>query len=281
MSLVVNKLKSLGVLSVSEDSSGNAGASLAAYCAAAGMTAEIYVPDYTSLSKVNQIRHFGATVNLVAGDRAAAAAAAQTGTRDSFYAGHSWSPWFDCGVKSLAYELAIQRDGEVPDWIVVPLGGGSLVTGLLKGFGELYRASRVKKIPRLLAVQTSRCAPIYEAWSSGKEKVQPIQDTKPTLAEGVALQNPIRGNQVLKMMNNSDGIITVVDEDEILTAWKTLGRQGLFVEPTSAVALAGLQKSLSSNGTSSIEENHKVVMILTGNGLKTKPELFKNPGLGL
>jgi len=126
-------------------------------------------------------------------------------------------------------------------------------------------------MPRIVAVQAANCSPIYKAFSEGKKIVRPF-DTKPTYAEGVALTDPVRGNQVLREIKKSNGIVTTVNEKEILSAWRGSAVAGFFTEPTSAVSLAGALKLMTGEGL--IKSDEKVVIIMTGHGLKTKPEII-------
>lgn len=197
IAVCVNHLSGLGIKTVAEDSSGNAGASTAAYTAGAGIHADIYVPDDTSPAKISQIHVYGAQCHLVPGTRTETSKEAQRARDGIQYIGHSWNPFFACGIKSVAYEVAEQSGWCPPDWIVTPAGGGSLVMGLIDGFTELLAAGYVQRLPRILVVQSAACAPIYEAWIRGEPEVSGVEPRQ-TYAEGVALPSPSRGNQVLQ-----------------------------------------------------------------------------------
>src|SRR5205085_8025244 len=153
--VMVSQLQRWGVRHVVEDSSGNAGASVAAYAAKAGMTCDIFIPATTSAGKAAQIAMYGATLRRISGSREqtteAALAAATNGA--AFYASHNWSPHFVAGMKTVAYEVAEQLQWQAPDWIVLPVGGGSLLVGVYLGFRDLVDAGIVPRMPKLLAVQ--------------------------------------------------------------------------------------------------------------------------------
>ena len=153
MTVMVSYLKSRGLDRVLEDSSGNAGASLAAYAAAAGMGCRILVPETASYPKIAQIAAGGADVVTIKGSRQDVAEAALRQSAEIFYASHNWQPFFVEGIKTLAYELWEQLGFAAPDSIVVPLGYGSNVLGADVGFAELLRRGEIGRRPRIFGVQ--------------------------------------------------------------------------------------------------------------------------------
>ena len=271
IAVCLNHLSGLGVRTVSEDSSGNAGASTAAYASAAGIHANIYVPENTSPAKIGQIGIYGAQCHLVPGTRTESAREARREREGVHYIGHSWNPFFACGIRSVAYEIAEQSDWCPPDWIVTPAGGGSLVMGLVDGFTELLAAGYIDKLPRILAVQSAACAPIYQAWWRNDAAVTGVEPQQ-TYAEGVALPNPPRGTQVLQAIRRINGVMLAVNDAELLSCWRDMARSGLFMEPTSAIAVAGAWQATGSRGL--IDPEQRVVILITGHGLKTKPTLM-------
>ena len=271
IAVCVNHLSSLGIQAVAEDSSGNAGASTAAYAAVADIYAQIFVPDGTSSAKVNQIRIYGAKCQLIPGTRSDSTREAQRARDGVYYMGHSLNPLFACGIKSIAYEIAEQSAWSPPDWIVTPLGGGSLVMGLIDGFNDLLAAGYVTTLPRILAVQSAACAPIYQAWVRNEHEVAAVE-SHPTLAEGVALLSPVRGNQVLQAIRRYNAIVLAVDDDELMSCWRDVAKIGHFIEPTSAVAVAGAWQAKERQNL--FRPNQRVVIVVTGHGLKTKQSLI-------
>jgi hypothetical protein len=167
MTVMVSYLKSRGVTEVLEDSSGNAGASLSAYCARAGMRCRILVPETASYPKIAQIAACGADVVTIRGSRQDVADAALAMSRDLFYASHNWQPFFAEGTKTLAYELWEQLNFRAPDSVVVPVGYGANVLGCDRGFSELLRRGEIVRMPRLYGVQAANCAPYYAAFRTG------------------------------------------------------------------------------------------------------------------
>ena len=272
--VLVSYLKSRGVTRVLEDSSGNAGASLSAYAAAAGLTCRILVPETASYPKIAQIAACGADVVTIRGSRQQVAEAALRQSAEIFYASHNWQPFFVEGTKTLAYELWEQAGFRAPDNVVVPLGYGSSVLGAERGFAELVRSGEIGRRPRLFGVQAAGCAPFAAAFHEGVEHLVPTE-IRPTVAEGIATPRPTRVTEVLRAVRDTGGTIVAVEEAEIVHALRELARRGLYVEPTSAAAAAGLTRLLAS-GT--VRPQEYTVLVLTGSGLKasaTTGELLK------
>jgi threonine synthase len=262
--VMVSYLRSRGIARVLEDSSGNAGASLSAYAAAAGMACRILVPETASYPKIAQIAAGGADVVTIPGSRQEVAEAALRQSAEIFYASHNWQPFFVEGVKTLAYELWEQLGFAAPDNLVVPLGYGSNVLGAERGFDELVRVGEIARGPRLFGVQAARCAPLEAAFRAGTERLVPAP-VGPTIAEGIATARPTRVAEVLRAVRASGGVVVAVEEAEIVAALRGLARRGLYVEPTAAAAAAGLTRLLASGA---IRPDEATVLVLTGSGLK-------------
>jgi threonine synthase len=275
--LVINHLIEVGVGQIHEDSSGNAGASLAAYAAAAGIPCRIYVPQAAPAAKLVQIAAMGADLRPVAGTRQAVTEAAFAAAGESFYASHNWHPFFIEGTKTLAFELWEQLGFRVPDNILVPTGYGSNILGLERGFDELERSGEITTRPRLFAVQAANCAALAAAWASGEDRFVPFA-AGPTIADGIATPRPVRIAEVLRALRRSKGGIAAVAESEIMPALAALGRLGFFVEPTAATAAAALT-NLLRDGTIAAEET--TVVVLTGHGLKAAERIGELLGVRL
>ena len=276
MTAMVTHLKNCGVAEVLEDSSGNAGASLSAYCARAGMRCRILVPETASYPKIAQIAACGADVITVPGSRQDVADAALAMSREIFYASHNWQPFFAEGTKTLAYELWEQLGFRAPDNIVVPVGYGANVLGCDRGYSELLRNGEIRRMPRLYGVQAANCAPYYAAFRAGVEHIVPAPVT-PTLAEGIASSKPTRMREVLAPVRASGGEIMAVTEDEIVVALAALARKGFYVEPTSAAAAAGLSQLIARGA---IRRGETTVLVLTGSGLKASERIGQLLNLG-
>jgi threonine synthase len=262
--VMVSYLRSRGIDRVLEDSSGNAGASLAAYAAASRLSCQILVPETASYPKIAQIAACGADVVTIPGSRQDVADAALRQSAELFYASHNWQPFFVEGIKTLAYELWEQLAFRPPDNVIVPLGYGSNVLGCARGFDELLRRGEIGARPRLFGVQAANCAPYHAAWRAGVEHLVPTT-IAPTVAEGIASAKPTRVAEVLRAVRESGGTVVAVEEAEIVDALGALARKGLYVEPTSAAAAAGLSR-LQASGA--IGPRETTVLVLTGSGLK-------------
>ena len=269
MTVMISHLKSRGVQHVLEDSSGNAGASLSAYAAAAGMRCRILVPETASYPKIVQIAACGAEVVTVSGSRQDVAEAALRMSREIFYASHNWQPYFIEGTKTLAYELWEALGFQAPDNVVTPLGYGSNVLGLDRGFDELLRNGEIDRRPRIFGVQAANCAPCHAAWLAGGEEPVPVP-VSPTVAEGIASARPTRLVEVLRAVRRCAGGIVAVEETEIIRALEGLARMGLYVEPTSAATAAGLSRLLAAGD---IRDGETTVVVLTGSGLKSSGQI--------
>lgn len=238
--VLIAKALELGVTHVVQDSSGNAGASIAAYAARARMRCEVYVPTGTSAAKTRAIAGHGATVTVVPGTRedCAAAAAKAANAPGVFYASHVHNPFFHEGTKTYAYEIWEQL-GEVPDTLVLPVGNGTLVLGAVRGFTDLRDAGLSDRLPRVVAVQAAACAPLARAFVAGRDAAEPVVNAG-TAAEGIAIAAPARHRQILAAVRATGGAIVSVSEGAIATARSRLATRGWHVEPTTAVNLAVL-----------------------------------------
>jgi threonine synthase len=238
----------LGVQHIVADSSGNAGTAIAAYAARAGIHSDIYVPQTTSSKKIKQIMLHGATVHAIEGTRedTAAAAIAAVEQQGLFYASHVYNPFFFQGTKTYVFELWEQNEDRLPDVLVLPVGNGTLVLGAYYGCLDLLHAGLIDHLPHFLAVQAENCAPLALAFEQGQPTAMPVTN-RGTLAEGIAIAAPARGQQILAAIRATDGAIITVSETEIEHAQITLAAQGLFVEPTSAAPYAGFLAAINAH----------------------------------
>src|SRR5437660_12827949 len=194
--VMINHLLEVGVGPIHEDSSGNAGASIATYAAGAGIPCRIYVPATAPRGKLVQIAATGAEVRAIPGSRQAVTDAALAAVGGSFYASHNWQPFFIEGTKTLAYELWEQLGFRVPDNILVPTGYGSNILGLDRGFDELERRGEIDRRPHLFAVQAADCAAFAAAWAAGADGYVPFAPSA-TVADGIATVKPVRAAEAL------------------------------------------------------------------------------------
>ncbi len=265
---MMNQLVHMGVESVVEDSSGNAGASLAAHAARFGINAQIFVPAYASPAKQHQISIYGVDVIPIDGSRKETEKAAQAYVGGGkAYASHAYNPAYLAGQVTAAWETWEQLRGTAPDWIICPVAQGGQFLGYWLGFSLLLQAGLVEKLPRLVAVQSTLIAPLYQAWSQGLVHVPEVEPAGQTAAEGVAITKPARGKRLLQALRETNGKVIIVDEEEIFNSQITLAQKGYYIEPTSALALAGYRQMMGD-----IEEDAVVMLPLTGSGLKSVPK---------
>ena len=262
--VMFNWLHTRGVKHVVEDSSGNAGASVAAYAARTGIEAEIYAPEHTSPVKLAQISIYGARVHRVFGPRIKATeAAVQAVKMGAVYASHAYNPVYLLGQQTAAWEVWEQLGHKVPDWYVVPVGQGGKLLGLWLGFQRLLAAGLIEKTPRLVAVQPALLNPLCRAYNQNLTKLPVIERKRSSMAEGLAIPKPVRWKRMLQALKKSQGKCIAVEEEEILSAHNKLARIGFYVEPTSAVVAAALPQLYEV-----AEQRETIVVSLTGSGLK-------------
>ncbi len=264
--VTVSWLRARGVRELVVDSSGNAGASFAAYAAGAGLRLRVFVPADASPPKLLQVRAHGATLVTVTGSRSAtgdaARAAVETAGPEVAYASHLWHASFLAGTATFAYELFEQLGNRAPDAVIVPLGGGTLLLGIHLGFSRLLAAGLIDKVPRLIGVQSTACAPLARAFEAGTAEAEALEPG-PTIAEGIRIALPPRSRQILAAIRETSGDIVEVTDDEIRASLHKLLEQGLFVEPTSATAHAALGHVLARDYA-----HETIVLGLTAHGLK-------------
>jgi len=249
---------------ISEDSSGNAGASIAAYAARAGLRARIYVPEGASGRKVEQARAYGAEVVRVPGSRERVAQEAQRPEPGKVYVGHIYHPIFRDGIRSLAYELAEQFGWRMPDAIYLPTSAGTLLLGVLDGLRHLEESGLIDRPPRVVACQTEQVSPLYHLMR-GSKYVPP--ERVDSIADALIGTNPPLLDLMAEGLRNAGGDAEVVGEGEIFEAFSELARKGFFVEPSSAVAYAAYRKRLESGEA---PRGERALIVLTGSGLKSE-----------
>ncbi|HAY98197.1 pyridoxal-5'-phosphate-dependent protein subunit beta [Mesotoga sp. SC_NapDC2] len=262
-SVLISYAREHSVKSVVEDSSGNAGCSIAAYASRAGMRCEIFVPDSTSQSKLNQIAAYNSRVKLVKGSRDDVAREILETASMEFYASHVYNPFFLHGTKTFAFEVCEQLGWKSPDAVVVPVGNGTLLLGVAIGFDELRSEGVVNRVPKIIAVQSKNCSPLLQAFNKKSDLPLPLKIEK-TIAEGIAIERPVRGAQILKAVTRSNGTFIGVAEDEIVEAGIEMAGRGFFIEPTAAATIAGLKKYVTSSSSHDL-----IVSVFSGHGLKT------------
>jgi threonine synthase len=271
--VIAAMLKSRRVTEAVEDSSGNAGASFAAYAARAGIKVRIFVPESASGPKRKQIEAYGAELVPVAGSRTDVAEAVKKEPNGGVaYASHAYLPFNLPGYATAAYEIFEQLGNKAPGAVIVPAGQGGLLLGLYRGFEALriannttkntppIRDKQIRNIPKMIGIQARACAPLWAMFTAGREGLGLVADNS-TLAEGVRVHFPLRGDAVLKAVAASQGYMCAADEEDILPARDALARLGFYVEPTSAIVWPVLEQII-------LDLPDPVVVILTGSGYK-------------
>jgi threonine synthase len=230
--------KSIGVESVVQDSSGNAGNSVAAYCARAGIKCEIFVPEGTSPKKIDMIRAHGATCTVVPGsrDHCADVCREKVEREGVYYANHVYNPFFYEGTKTYIYEVYEQLH-RIPENIVIPVGNGTLFLGVMRGLEELLSAGCIDHMPQIIALQTETCDPLLRAAAQGLD--EPAEVTpQPTIAEGIAIGKPMRGKEILTYAKKHGVRFIHAPEAGILDARARLAAKGIYCEHTTAANYA-------------------------------------------
>jgi len=248
---------------ITEDSSGNAGASIAAYAARAGLKAKIYVPEDVSGPKFSQIQFYGSEVIKVSGTRSEVAEEAQKTERGKYYVGHILHPLFRDGIRSLAYEIAEKFGWHAPERVYLPVSAGTLLLGVIEGFKHLVKSNIIASMPKIVACQTQQVSPLYHYFKN-LSYTPPERIT--SIADALVSVNPPLLDLMVKHLTEARGDAIIVEESEIFNAFKELAGKGFFVEPSSAVAYAAYKKQLKNR---EISKANKTVIILTGTGLKT------------
>lgn len=268
MALAVSMAKHLGAKSLSAPSAGNAAGALAAYGARAGLPVTVAMPVDTPKPFFDECELYGATIHRVSGTIADAGRfLREHGPKDAFDISTLREPYRIEGKKTMAYELVEQFDGDVPDVILYPTGGGTGLIGMWKAFGEMAALGWIpsERRPRFVSVQASGCAPVVKAFEEGSDRTQPWPDAQ-TKAYGLRVPAPLGGFLCVRALRETGGTAIAIDEDAISKATAALAaRSGIDVCPECGAAWAALA-SLRASGF--IQPQHRVVVFNTGTGLK-------------
>lgn len=262
--VLIAHCRSIGVESVVQDSSGNAGNSVAAYCAKAGIACEIFVPEGTSPNKIEMIRAHGAEVHVIPGsrDHCADVCRSKVWTEGKYYANHVYNPFFYEGTKTYIYEVYEQLH-RIPEIIVIPLGNGTLFIGVMKALEEFLSAGIIEKMPQIIAVQSEHCDPFVKAVEQ-ESKIPAAVDPKPTYAEGIAIGVPMRGEEILEYIYKYNVRLIAAPEDQILEARAELAKKGIYCEHTTAASYAAYLRYCELYGPAK-----DVLISMCGAGLKS------------
>jgi threonine synthase len=261
--LIISHMAGLGIQEAVEDSSGNAGASFAGYCARAGIKARVFVPQSAAGPKRRQIEQYGAELVRIPGARSEAARAVLEAVRAGLaYGSHAFLPFGLPGIATIAYELMEQTNGSIGT-VIAPAGHGGLLLGMMRGFAALAQAGEIARQPYYVGVQAEPCSPMALAFKDGLVRLEDAPEGA-TLAEGVRVSKPVRAKAIIRELQNGAGEIIAIPESELLPGTHELAVRGIYCEPTSALVWAAASK-LKNNIPLPI------ILIISGNGLKYYP----------
>lgn len=249
-------------------SSGNAGASFAAYAAKAGMRATVFVESSANETKVAAISLYGARVYRLHYDTSKQIFAVldELARQGEYSFVNFVNPVRHEAMKTYAYEIVEQLGGAVPDVMVHPVGTGGGLWGAWKGFRELRDLGIVDRVPRMIGVQPAVCAPLVAAFHSGRGSSCTVGDAEATVAQSIAGDSLIHGGRrLLRALRDSGGCAVGVTEDDIGQAMRLLGREAVAAEPSAAASLAAL---LGAREAGVIDPGESVVVVVTGSALK-------------
>ena len=245
-------------------STGNMAASISAYGSKAGLEVTIVVPEGTPIEKLVQAVVYGAKIKIHGSTYDEALAESERMAKEeSYYLTGNYHYRVE-GQKSTAFEIFDQLRFDSPDWIVVPIGAGTHLRAIWKAAKEFYEVGLIEKLPKIAGVQIKGYDAIVRAWKE-KKPITPIKEKKPTVASAIAVKAPVDGENVIKAIDESKGYLGTVTNEGTMEAGMMLGKEGLFVEPSSATALA-LAKTMREEGI--IDRDESVVIVATGHGLK-------------
>ena len=282
--VVVAKAKELGVNVITTASSGNAGAALAGLSASARMPAVVFVPSTAPEAKVAQLLIYGAHVFLVKGtyDQAFDLCLASSKHYGWYSRNTGYNPYTTEGKKTASLEICEQlarNSGSrekwiAPDRVFVSVGDGNIISGMWKGLRDLLTLGWIDKLPKLMGVQAEGSAACYNAWKIGTEIITPVDAH--TIADSISVGLPRDGTRAVRAVRETGGAFVTVSDDEVLGAMRKLAREeAVFAEPAGATGYAGLVKAVSKG---IVEGDEKIVVVITGNGLKDVPSAVRAAG---
>ncbi|MDH5732872.1 MAG: threonine synthase [Candidatus Bathyarchaeota archaeon] len=267
MAVAVSKLNEFGIKHVVIPSTGNAAAALAAYGAKAGIEVYAFMPKDVPESILKECVFMGARVYLVEGLINDAAETVKKFKRKYGWVDMSTNkqPYRFEGYKAMAFEIAEQYNWKPPDSIIFPTGGGEGIIGLWKGFKELIELNWTEKIPRLIIVQSSGCAPLVKAHNKSETEVKEPWENAETIAAGLRVPHPYASYLILRAIKETNGMAVAVDDKEIVSSMKNFFKMGIYACPEAASTLAALNK-LENEGV--FDPKEKMLLCLTGNAMK-------------
>ena len=273
LSVAVTMARHFGLKKLAIPSAGNAAGALAAYAAAAGMEAHIFMPKDVPMANRIECDYYGAQVTLVDG-LISACARKVADLKETF----AWSKdgWFDVsttkepyrveGKKTMGYEVAEQLGWKIPQGVIYPTGGGVGLLGMWKAFDEMEQLGFIgAERPNMIGVQAAGCAPIVKAWDEGRASAE-MWTNASTVAAGLRVPKPYGDYLILEILKKSGGLAIAATDAEILDATRHWAKvEGIFAAPEGAASLVAYQKLVASGFFSA---DDTVVLFNTGSGLK-------------
>jgi threonine synthase len=267
--ILVARAKEIGAEVIVTASTGNAGAALAGMAAAVDQESVIFAPKTAPPAKIAQLLIYGARVILVDDNYDAACKLSLEATEAFGWYNRNtgYNPFTAEGKKTAAYEIWEQvllvNQLDRPLCVFVSVGDGNIISGIHKGFKDLFEIGQIKVMPRIFGCQSTGSAAIYNAYKSGKEEILPVQAT--TMADSISVNMPSDGLRALRAATETNGAYVAVEDQKILEAISSLGAVGIFAEPAGATAFAGLKAALQDG---LINTEDPILVMNTGSGLK-------------
>ncbi len=255
-------------------STGNTSASMAAYASAAGLKPVIFLPSGNiSFGKLAQALEYGAlTLQVEANFDQILALVRLVTEQAGVYLLNSINPFRIEGQKTMAIEMADQLDWQIPDWVVMPGGNLGNASAFGKGFNELFRLGLIDRLPRIAVIQAQGSAPFYHYMRAFQRGKFAAVGNPETLATAIRIGDPVSWPKALSVLEQTEGVVEMVSEQEIADAKAVIGQCGIGCEPASAASLAGVRK-LRSAGI--VAKSDRVVAVLTGNVLKDPDYIYR------
>ena len=259
-SVEVGKALDEGTTDAVVASTGNMGASVAAYCARAGITAHIFLPEDVSGNKLAQMKRHGAELHRVDGDYSDAAAKAVAAAEENDWFLMGDYAYRAEGEKSVGFEIMDQTD---PDTVVVSVGNGTLLHGMHKGIREMRDVGLVDDVPRIIGGQAEGCSTVARAYQEGLDTVPTVEDPD-TIAGAIACGDPLDGQPALEAIRSTDGFADAVSDDALEEALDLMAEEGIYAEESCGAALATILANQDR-----FDQDEQIVCVVTGHGLKT------------
>ncbi len=265
MTVGVSMAKMLGARAVACASTGNTSASLASYAAQAGMQCFVFLPaSNVAAGKLAQTLAYGATTIQVRGDfDDAMRLVEQVCDELGIYLLNSLNPYRIEGQKAIAFETLQQLDWQAPDWLVLPAGNLGNTSAIGKALQQAYQLGLISHLPRIASIQAAGANPFYRSFVKGFATRESVQAQ--TVATAIKIGNPVSFTRARRVIEQTNGLVEMVIDEEILEAKRVIDRAGIGCEPASAASLAGVRKLVQQGR---IKRDERVVAILTGNLLK-------------